>query len=200
MSCGAGVLVGGAGSRMGASVPKPLLGFGPGVVLDHVLARVVPQVKALCLCAHDDCGEWARFGLPVAIDGAEGARLGPLAGILAGLNWAAAQGFASLLVVPGDTPFIPHNVLARLGEAPAVAEAGGRVHHLVCHLPVMSRPILAAALARGHSRVGQVLEALGARRVAFAEAADFININTPQDYREARERLAGAALSQSMPP
>jgi molybdopterin-guanine dinucleotide biosynthesis protein A len=57
----------------------------------------------------------------------------------------------------------------------------------------MSRPILAAALARGHSRVGQALEALGARRVAFADAGAFLNINTPQDYRQAQERAAGAA-------
>jgi molybdopterin-guanine dinucleotide biosynthesis protein A len=158
----------------------------------------------VCLCAHEAGGAWQRYGLPVALDGggalSDDTRMGPLAGIVAGLGWAAAQGFATLLIVPGDTPFLPRDLLARLGAAPAVAEAGGRVHHLVCHLPVMSGPVLAAALARGHSRVGEALEALGARRVAFDEASAFLNINTPQDYREARERLADAAHSQSVPP
>jgi molybdopterin-guanine dinucleotide biosynthesis protein A len=211
--CGAAVLVGGLGSRMGTGTPKPLLALGAGVVLDCVLARIAPQVNAVCLCAHDASGAWQRFGLPVVLDGTgtpaggartdgtptDGVRLGPLAGIVAGLGWAEARGLATLLIVPGDTPFVPLDLLARLGEAPAVAEAGGRVHHLVCHLPVMSRPVLAAALARGHSRVGEALEALGARRVAFADEDAFLNINTPQDYRQARERIAGAALSQSPP-
>jgi len=222
--CGAAVLVGGLGSRMGTPLPKPLLALGAGVVLDCVLARIAPQVNAVCLCAHDASGAWQRFGLPVVLDGTgtpaggartdgtptdgartdgartDGVRRGPLAGIVAGLGWAEARGLATLLIVPGDTPFVPLDLLARLGEAPAVAEAGGRVHHLVCHLPVMSRPVLAAALARGHSRVGEALEALGARRVAFADADAFLNINTPQEYRQARERIAGAALSQSLPP
>ncbi len=187
---GAAVLVGGSGSRMGGGPPKPLLTLGAGVVLDHVLARVAPQVEAVCLCAHDHPGPWARFGMPVVRDGCAGVRQGPLAGLVAGLGWAEAQGLASLLIVPGDTPFIPPDVLAILGEAPALAIAGGRVHHLVCHLPVMSRAILAEALAGGHSRVGQALEMLGARRVAFADADAFLNINTPQDYAQARKRAA----------
>ncbi len=210
MSCGAGVLVGGAGSRMaetafewraGQVFHKPLLGFRPDgedgddVVLNHVLARVRPQVQSVCLCAHDHVLPWTRFGLPVVLDEHRAARRGPLAGIVAGLAWAEEQGLDTLLIVPGDTPFLPRDILQALGEAPAVAEAGGRVHNLVCHLPVMARPILAAALACGHSKVGQALEALGARRVAFADAAAFFNINTLQDYWQARERLGGAASS-----
>ena len=174
---------------------KPLLGFGPDVVhgpdvlLDHVVARVKPQVRAVCLCAHDNARVWTRFGLPVVIDGDHAERQGPLAGMVAGLAWAESQGLASVLIVPGDTPFLPRDLLHALGEAPAVAEAGGRVHHLVCHLPVMSWPILAAASARGHRRVGEVLQALGARRVAFGDAGAFLNINTPAEYDQARARL-----------
>ena len=181
-------------------VRKALLELGTGVVLDQVLARIAPQAGGMCLCTHDDDAAWARFGVPVVLDGGAGLRQGPLAGIVAGLAWAKAQGFATLLVVPGDTPFLPHDVRARLGDAPAVAQAGGQVHHLVCHLPVMSLPILAAGLAGGHSRVGQALDALGARRVAFGDAEAFLNINTPQDYRLARARLAGADPLQSMTP
>ena len=209
------MLVGGLGARMAASADdwpagrvfhKPLLGFRPNikigddVVLDHVLAAVRPQVQAVCLCAHDDTGPWTRFGLPVVLDDNTAARHGPLAGIIAGLAWAESQGLATLLIVPGDTPFIPPDLLARLGAAPAVAEAGGRVHYLVCHLPVMARPILAAALGRGHGRVGEAIEALGTRRVAFQDDSAFLNINTVPEYRQARERLAGAALSQSPLP
>ncbi len=208
------MLVGGLGSRMADGAAdttasrvflKPLLDFGPDaargpdVVLNYVLAAVRPQVQAVCLCAHDDAQPWARFGLPVVLDGDTADRHGPLAGMVAGLGWAERQGLATLLIVPGDTPFLPADLLARLGEAPAVAEAGGRVHHLVCHLPVGVRPRLAAALASGHSRVGHALEALGARRVRFDDEAAFLNINTPQDYRQARERFAGAANGQSEP-
>ena len=184
----AAILVGGAGSRMGGAVAKPLLPFGNGTVLDYILARVAPQVGAICLCVHDDAADWARFGVPVVADGG-GARRGPLAGIVAGLAWAEAACFSTLLIVPGDTPFIPTDVLARLGDAPSVAEAGHHVHNLVCHLPVMSRPLLAAALAGGHSRVGPALEALGARRVVFADAGAFLNINTPAEYLRAQEVL-----------
>ena len=198
MACASAVLVGGAGTRMGGRA-KPLLPLGAGVILDHVLARLAPQVGALCLCAHDRDAAWTRFGAAVVTDGT-GERRGPLCGIAAGLDWAEGQGFTTALIVPGDTPFLPPDLLARLGAAPSVAVAGGRVHPLVCHLPVTVRPVLAEALTRGHGRVGEALDALGARHVAFAEETAFLNINTPSDYRAAQARLADAAPPQSPTP
>jgi molybdopterin-guanine dinucleotide biosynthesis protein A len=96
-----------------------------------------------------------------------------------------------LLVVPGDTPFLPHDLAARLAPAPSVAVAGGRSHHLVCRLPVMCGPVLAAWLAQGHTRAGDFLRLIGARPVAFDDPAAFLNINTPDDLAEARKRFPG---------
>jgi molybdopterin-guanine dinucleotide biosynthesis protein A len=153
------VLAGGRASRLGGC-EKPLLGLGATTVLGEVLRRLRPQAGAICLSANGDPVRFAAYGLPVLPDDVPGQ--GPLAGVAAALAWAEALGAAELLVVAGDTPFVPEDLAAALGPAPAVAEAGGRIHHLVCRLPVMSRPVLVAALARGHTRAGDFLTAIGA--------------------------------------
>ncbi len=179
------VLAGGRASRMGGG-DKPLLALGGGTVLDAVLARVRAQVAAVAIGANGDAARFARFGLPVVADGAAGA--GPLAGVLAGLAWAEAVGAGGLLTVPGDTPFLPRDLVARLGAAPAWASSDGAVHPLVAVWPVAARGALEAWLREGRSlRVRAFGGAIGMRDVPFADAGDaFLNINTPEDLSRAR--------------
>jgi molybdopterin-guanine dinucleotide biosynthesis protein A len=184
------VLAGGRASRLGGC-DKPLLALGADTVLAEILRRLAGQVDAVCLSTGGDVARFAAFGLPVVADNA-GA--GPLAGVSAALGWAAGAGATELLVVPGDTPFLPADLAQLLGPGPSVAVAGGRVHHLVCRLPVMIRPVLVAWLAQGHTRAGAFLDAASVRHVAFDAADAFLNINTPDDLAAARRR-AGSGLS-----
>ena len=118
---------------------------------------------------------------------------GPLAGLLAGLDWASARGASALLSVPGDTPFLPPNLLLTLGDAPACAVSpDGRVHHLAALWPVAARlPLRRSLSSSGPRHVGRFAETIGMRRVDFPFAAwdAFLNINTPADLAAARARI-----------
>src|SRR5213082_325172 len=93
-----------------------------GLVLAGVLARLKPQCAAVILNANGDPARFADTGLPVVADSVPDFA-GPLAGILAGLDWAAAHapGIADIASVPGDCPFLPGDLVARLEAARAAA-------------------------------------------------------------------------------
>ena len=83
------VLAGGLGRRMGGG-DKPMREIGGRTILDHVIERLEPQCDGLLLNANGDPARFARFGLPVIADTIEGYP-GPLAGILAAVEWTAAN-------------------------------------------------------------------------------------------------------------
>jgi molybdopterin-guanine dinucleotide biosynthesis protein A len=185
------VLAGGGARRMGGG-DKPLLEVGGRSLLAHVLARLRAEaVDAIALSANGDSARFAAFGLPVLDDG-EFVGAGPLAGVLAGLDWAAGQDADVLLSLPGDTPFLPAGLLAALAPAPACAAsvgAGGttRAHVLVALWPVAARGALRAWLAAGRSRkVGAFAAEIGMREVPFAGEDAFLNVNTPAELAAAR--------------
>src|SRR6185436_19174937 len=111
------VLAGGLARRMGGG-DKALIRIGNETILERALARLTPQVSGIVLNANGDPARFASFGLPVAADSVPDFA-GPLAGILAGLDWVAANrpGIAWLVSVPGDCPFLPHDLVGRLHEA-----------------------------------------------------------------------------------
>jgi len=185
------ILAGGQGSRMGGA-DKALLPLAGQPLLAHVLARVAPQVATMAVSANGEAARLAGFGLPVLADAPGCAGEGPLAGVLAGLNWAAATGAERLLVVPCDTPFLPADLAARLAAAPAAAfaAAGGRDHASVALWRVADRAALAALFAGGERRLRAALA--GAARVEFAAPEAFANINTAADLAQAEARLAEA--------
>lgn len=187
MTCGL-VLAGGRGLRLGGA-DKALLPLAGRPLLAWLLPRLVVQVAAAAISANGDPARFAAFGLPVLPDRVPDQ--GPLAGLLAGLDWAAGQGAQALLSVPADTPFIPCELAARLAPAPCCAHSFGRAHHLVALWPVDCRDALRDLLARPGSRaVGRFADAIGQRGVAFDDAPDpFINLNTPDDLAEAAARL-----------
>lgn len=187
MTTAALILAGGRAARLGGG-DKPLLPVGGTPMLARIIAALRPEAAAIAISANGDPTRFAAFGLPVLPDG-EFAGEGPLAGVLAGLDWAAAIGADTLLTVPGDTPFVPHGLAAALAPAPACAASLGRVHHLVALWPIACRTALRRKLsAPGPRAVAAFAECIGMRQVDFSvEKWDaFHNINTLGDLTAAQ--------------
>jgi molybdopterin-guanine dinucleotide biosynthesis protein A len=128
-------------------------------------------------------------------------RPGPLAGVLAGLDWAAGLGAAAVVTAAADTPFLPHDLVARLAAAAgssglalaATREGDGVVRHPTFGLwPVALRDDLAEALAQGVRKVVVWTDAHGAGTAVFDDPRAFFNVNTPEDLETARGMLAEA--------
>ncbi len=132
------LLAGGLARRMGGG-DKPMRQIGGRTILDRVIARLQPQCDGLILNANGDPARFAAFGLPVIADTVEDFP-GPLAGILAALDWAAAHrpDVTWILSAAGDCPFLPRDLVARLHRARAeqdaqlaVASSGGQTHPVI---------------------------------------------------------------------
>ena len=198
------VLAGGLARRMGGG-DKGLIRIGGATILERALARVGPQCAGLIINANGDPARFARFGLPVVADDVEGFA-GPLAGILAGLDWLAANepAIGWLASVPGDCPFLPRDLVRRLNAARtaarvplACAKSGDWRHPVVGLWRVDLRADLRrAVVAEGLRKI----EVWTARHgVALAEwPADpvdpFFNVNTPEDAAAA-EQMAALEIS-----
>ena len=191
------VLAGGLARRMGGGA-KPLVPLGGRPLLAHLLGRLRPQVASVSINANDRVEEYRSFGLAVLADSLPD-RPGPLAGILVALDWAAEEGATRVLTVPGDTPFLPPDLVVRLAaaDAPAViARSAGRRHPAVGLWPVAAREALRVAIRdEGLRRVEDWVDRLGAVAVDFpAMPVDpFFNVNDPDDLAEA-ERLLVQSL------
>lgn len=186
------ILAGGLASRMGGG-DKALLQLGDATLLDQVIDRLKPQVAELALNANGDAARFARFGLPVLADSIDGF-VGPLAGVLAGLDWAAEQGADTIVTVAADTPFFPCDLVPRLMLAaegqtvPLVLAATPDGRHPTFGLwPVALRDDLRDALSSGLRKVVQWTDAHGGREAVFDGTGDpFFNVNTPEDLEKAR--------------
>lgn len=180
------ILAGGLARRLGGG-DKPLRLLAGRPLLTHVIGRIRPQVDRLILNANGDPARFAGFGLEVVPDGLPG-NPGPLAGILACLE--AATDADWVVTVPGDAPFLPPDLAARLvAAAPAIAASGGRRHPVVgAWQPAQARR-LADLLAAGERRVGQF--AAGAAVVEWgADPVDpFANLNELADFAAAEAWL-----------
>lgn len=163
-------------------------------LIDHVAARLAPQVAALAVAANGDAGRFSSLGLPILPDAA---RRGPLAGVLSGMVWARALGALSVATAPVDGPFVPLDLVARLGPAPEVPHlvwAGGRHHPTYGVWPVALAPDLARFLDGGASpRLRDFAEHAGAVWVGFPDPAAFDNLNTAQDLAAAEARMKRGA-------
>lgn len=203
------ILAGGLATRMGGG-DKGLLQIGGQSLLTRVRDRLDPQVAGLALNANGDAARFDDLDLPVVADSIEGFA-GPLAGVLAGLDWAAEQGADSIVTAAADTPFFPEDLVARL-----VAASEGQVHPLVLATtprtgeelksggrskvnrhptfglwPVALRDDLRAALNDGLRKVVIWTDQHQGREALFdATPFDpFFNVNTPEDLARAEELL-----------
>lgn len=203
------ILAGGLSRRMGGG-DKGLLDLGGQSLLARVIDRLEPQVAALALNANGDPARFAAFGLPVLADSVEG-HAGPLAGVLAGLDWAAGQGAETIVTAAADTPFFPQDLVPRLllaaeGMTHPLALAAtpdpgrGTARHPTFGLwPVALRDDLRAALAGGTRKVVAWTDRHGAHEALFdgPDREAFFNVNTPEDMAEARRRLEAGAAERS---
>lgn len=195
------ILAGGQATRMGGG-DKGLREVAGKPLLDHVIARLAPQVGGIVLNANGDPSRFAKYRLPVVADSLPDWP-GPLAGVLAGMDWAAAQGADSVVSVAADTPFFPQDLVAQLqaaagpsGLALAATREGDKLwrHPTFGLWPVALRDDLRAALLGGLRKVVLWTDQHGAGTAEFGTDPfdPFFNINTPEDIAVA-EKIAGQA-------
>ena len=196
-----GVLLAGGQSRRMGGGDKNLRQLGGRPILDRVIERLQPQVGRLILNANGDPGRFARTGLTVVPDSVEGF-VGPLAGVLAGLDWAAANVPAAMWVVTAatDAPFLPADLVARLvvateeGAELVCAASHGQPHPVIGLWAVRFREDLRRAVVEEGVRK---VDAWTARhRLAVvdfpADPVDpFFNVNTPEDLAAAEQLVSG---------
>jgi molybdenum cofactor guanylyltransferase len=194
------LLAGGPARRMGGG-DKTLRKVGGISLLAHVIAALRPQCVGLVLSANGDPARFAGFDVPIVADDVPGF-LGPLAGILAGLDWIAAQrpDVPFAISVPADTPFLPGDLAARLIDARmkgnaliACAGSGGRTHPAVALWPVSIRNDLRHALVVEDVRKVEAFLQNYSRAIVEwpVEPYDpFFNANDPSDLVAAETILA----------
>ena len=206
-----GVLLAGGQSRRMGGGDKALRRLAGRPLLERVIERLQPQVAALVLNANGDPARFAGFGLPVVADSIPD-YAGPLAGILAGLDWAAANRPDCPMIVSAatDAPFLPRDLVARLvaGIAAEAAElacaaSGGQAHPVIGLWPVRLRGALRHALTEeGIRKVDRWTARYRLASVPFASVGDagidpFFNANRPQDLDAAAAAIE--AIEQRRP-
>jgi molybdenum cofactor guanylyltransferase len=196
------ILAGGRAQRMGGC-DKAFLPLASSDLVRRAIARLTPQCDRVIINANRGFERMAELGLPIISDSVAG-YAGPLAGILAGLDWLADHvPDATLLTVPVDGPFFPDDLAARLraaavsnGAAIACAKSGGRRHGVYGLFPVALRDELRNAVTvDGIRKVG---DWLAHHDVAVAEWSTqpidpFFNVNTPDDLALAEQHLRALA-------
>jgi molybdopterin-guanine dinucleotide biosynthesis protein A len=185
MNIAALVLAGGKATRFGGA-DKAFVPLHGRPLIEHVLERLRPQASPIAVSANGDPERFQAYGLPVLPDAPEFAACGPLAGVSAGLRWAAGIGAEFMLTMPVDTPFFPPTLVADLSPGPSVAVYQGRQHHLASLWPVAFGPGLEGFLRRNAKyKVRDALALCGARQVHFTSLRDpFVNLNSPQDISD----------------
>jgi molybdopterin-guanine dinucleotide biosynthesis protein A len=193
------LLAGGLARRMGGG-DKPMRTIGGKTILERVIARLAPQCDGLILNANGDPARFAAFGLPVVADGVADFP-GPLAGILAALDWMAANRpeVTHVLSTAADCPFLPRDLVSRLEQARAaenaelaVAASDGQTHPVIGLWSVALRDELRHALVKEDIRKIDRWTArypLATVTWPVIPVDPFFNANTVEDIAEA-ERLA----------
>ncbi|MBS0224661.1 MAG: molybdenum cofactor guanylyltransferase [Proteobacteria bacterium] len=203
------VLAGGEGRRMGPGAPKPLRRLAGQPMVVHVVDRLAPQVMDLVVVANDPAPELEALDVPVIADPPavqrqarqEGRRLGPLAGILAGMEWSLKHHPHAgwIVTAPADVPLLPLDLTVRLcghmhvpePDVLMVRHGRRREHTLGVWSVTLAADLRRALLEEGVRRVEDF-----ARRHRFAElawpsgGAAFLNVNTPEDLRRAERQVA----------
>ena len=178
------ILAGGLATRMGG-VDKGLVRLQNKLLIQHVIARLAPQVDEILINANREIAQYQSFTYPVLQD-AHSNFIGPLAGFSLGLQHAKHD---YLLTVPCDSPLLPHDLAQRLLNALltqqadiAVASSNGNAHPVFCLCKKSVLPTLTAHLAAGERRVSSWQRSLAYTEVDFSDCSDaFINLNTFED-------------------
>ncbi|OCW57923.1 molybdenum cofactor guanylyltransferase MobA [Hoeflea olei] len=199
-----GILAGGRGLRM-QGLDKPFADLAGQPLVAHVIARLAPQTAGLVINANTAPERFHGFGLDIVADSHAGYR-GPLAGIETLLRAGRARNASHMLVAPADTPFLPHDLCARLSaaaQAPMavrVACSSGRRHPVVALWPTALHDDLDRYLAATDDlSMAAYMRRLDLAEVDFSDPLGrdpFFNINDPADLAHA-ERLAATASDRA---
>ena len=203
-----GVLLAGGQSRRMGGGDKGLLELAGRPMLGHVICRLGAQVGAIVINANGDASRFAAFGLPVVPDTIDGF-VGPLAGVLAGMRWSAANAPDARWIVTaaGDAPLLPGDLVAQLMAAVAsrpgsiaLAQSHGELHPVIGLWPVALADDLEEQLRGGVRKVlhwtdrhGTVPVPFPPARVCGIDIDPFFNANTPQELDQLRAMLAKCA-------
>jgi molybdopterin-guanine dinucleotide biosynthesis protein A len=194
------ILAGGLARRLGGG-DKALRMVGGRTVLARLIERMASQVARWILNANDDPGRFGALGLPVVADSLPD-HPGPLAGVLAALDWAARSEPAIewVVTVPGDAPFLPRDLVARLhagrladNAAFACAASDDWTHPVIALWPVSVRAELRSAVAdHGVRKIDLFTQRYPCAAVDWpTKPVDpFFNVNTPEDLAEADRLVA----------
>jgi molybdopterin-guanine dinucleotide biosynthesis protein A len=181
------ILAGGQGRRLGGA-DKATLDLGGARLVDRAIARLEPQVEELAISSNTGA-ELAVLGLPILVDAAP---LGPLAGLLAAMEWAASMGADYIASAAVDCPHFPCDLVAHLhlalegGGTIALARAG-RVHGTFGLWPVSLRSDLGQFLNFcAHPKLMDYAARYPLAYADFPDEAAFDNINTPLDLARLR--------------
>jgi len=201
------LLAGGKSSRMGGG-DKCLRSLGGKTILARIIDRLGPQVAEIVINANGDPSRFTDFGLPVIPDSVAGFQ-GPLAGVLAGLEWVRASrpGVDHAVTIATDTPFFPADLIQRFLESPGnasgfrIAQSDLGLHPVIGLWPIGLSDDLRSSLKRGERKVTAWTRDHGAVPVFFppvevgSQSIDpFFNINAPEDLATA-EALLGEVAS-----
>ena len=173
------ILAGGLGRRMGG-VDKGLKELRGKPMVQWVLERLAPQVDDIVINANQNLERYRAFGHEVVPDEI-GGFAGPLAGLHAGLK---AVKHPLVVTAPCDSPFLPLDLVSRLGNALgqndlAVAKTGTQPHPVFALVRRDCRDGLEAFLAQGGRKIDAWYASLKVVEVSFDdEAGAFRNINT----------------------
>lgn len=185
------ILAGGQGQRMGGD-DKGLITLGNSPLVAHVSARFAPQVSTLLISANRNADRYANLCAAVIADNLPDFP-GPLAGLLSGLQAARTPWLAT---VPCDSPFLPHDLVARLAaglaaaDNIAVARVDGELQPVFALVPTLLRDSLADYLLQGGRKITRWFSQHPCAAVDFEDVAEaFMNVNTPAEHAAASARL-----------
>lgn len=193
------LLAGGLARRMGGG-DKPLREVGGRTILDRVVERLSPQCDGLIINANGDPDRFGFLGLPVVADNVPGFA-GPLAGVLAALDWTRANrpGTAWVVSVATDSPFLPADLVARLhrtrraeGTPLACAMSAGQTHPVIGLWPVdLAEDLRRALIVEDMRKIDRWTARHGIAHAEWpAEPYDpFFNANAPDDLAAAEAVL-----------
>lgn len=202
------ILAGGLSTRM-QGPEKTLMPLGGRPMISHINERFSKQVSPVIINANGDPSRFAFLDLPVQPDTVEGFA-GPLAGVLAGMQWASnnAPEATHVLTVAGDTPFFPADLAEKLKDGAAaqssntvcLAYSDGNRHPTFGCWPVALQGELEAFLLAGDRKVMLFAQRHNLQKVDFPlemrdkETFDpFFNVNTPDEFKQAENMMAELA-------
>ena len=194
------ILAGGKGRRMGGK-EKALVPLLDRPLLSYVLESISGQVAPIALNINTSLDKFNKFGYQIIEDPIKG-HLGPLAGILASLNWAHTLNHKWVLTLPCDTPFLPKNLVEEMIKVKSndlsldlvIARSKGYNHPVIALWKSELKSKLRIALEEGVRKIDLFTANLKIGYVDFDSRKNiqfdpFTNLNSPLDLIHAQQIL-----------